>query len=160
MGRLMAILLVVGLAAVGFARTSTGQSLTGLDHAQSSEMHACTAVCLVRLQSCTDAGAEAGCEAESAQCVHACERPQSGRVYVFYCQAEIVARRGLMLRDSSCTGAIGETLDEQRSGCERGFEPPSDALAYAVACRPVLTWVNDGVSDARGRSSLPTRGEP
>lgn len=74
--------------------------------------------------------------------MHSCEHARAGRVYAFYCQADIVARRGLVLSDSSCIGAPGGTLEEQQSACERGFEPPSDALAYSVACRPVLTWAN------------------
>jgi hypothetical protein len=158
MSRLVAVLLVVLLAVTGCARTSTRQGLTstGLEEAQPSELQACAAVCLVRLQSCTDTGADMRCAAENAACVHSCEHAQSGRVYAFYCQAEIIARRGLVLSDSSCTGAMGGTLDEQRSGCERGFEPPAGALAYTVACRPVLTWVDAGVIGARARSSQPT----
>jgi hypothetical protein len=151
MGKRVTMLLVVILT-VACARLSRGQSFTA-DDAHSSERRACASVCLTRLQSCTEAGADAGCAAENAQCVHSCERTQSGRIYAFYCQAEIVTHRGLVLRDSSCTGAVGETLDAQRSGCERGFEPPPDAPAYTVACRPVLTWVD---SAARGRPSRPT----
>jgi hypothetical protein len=92
--------------------------------------------------------------------VHSCEHAQSGRVYAFYCQADIIARRGLVLSDGSCTGAAGQTFEAQRAGCERGFEPPPGALAYTVACRPVLTWVNAGASAAHGGSSQATQSRP
>ena len=151
MSRLVAVLLVVVFAVMGSARTSAQESLPSavIEDDHSSEARACAGVCLVRLQSCTDAGDDVACAAENAQCVRSCEQPQSGRIYAFYCQAEIIASRGLLMSDGSCTGATGETLDEQQAGCERGFAPPSGALAYTVACRPVLTWVNAGGNGAR-----------
>jgi hypothetical protein len=150
--RLMALGLVVFItAAAGCSRTLPEETLTlgSLETVQTSELLACTDVCLARSETCTDTDTDAHCAAENARCVQSCARAESGRVYAFYCQAEVVTPRGLVLSDSSCVGAPGETLDEQRSSCERGFEPPSSAFAYTVNCRPVLTWANARLSGAR-----------
>lgn len=161
MRKLVAVLLVVIFAVTGCVRNSARESLppAASETVRLSEGQACANVCLIRQQSCTDAGAEAGCAAESAQCVRSCAEEQDDRIYAFYCRAEIVAHRGLVMSDGSCAGTAGETLDEQQAGCERGFEPPSDAAAYTVSCTPVLTWTISGASGADARASRPAQGE-
>lgn len=160
MSRRTAVLMVVAFAVMGFARTSAQEDppSAALEDIRPSEASACAGVCLVRLQSCADVSEKAECVAENAQCVRSCAQPQNGRTYAFYCQAEIVANRGLVMRDGSCIGAAGEPLDEQQARCERGFEPPSGTLAYTVACRPVMTWVDVGGAGARDLRAQPAQG--
>jgi len=146
-------LLGVVVIAAACVRTLTGDAASSgaPDDVRTSGLAACANACLADLDPCD--GDDARCAAERSHCFQACAPADPRLVYAFYCQAEAYTRRGLVLSDDSCVGAAGGALEEQRSGCERDFEPPAGAFAYTVNCTPVMSWV--GAASGEGGPPSP-----